>query len=337
VTIPADCVFALRANTIVGPLAQISVTPTNAALLPRATLQFTATGSDALGALLNPQPAFAWSVNGDGTIDSNGLFTAGAALGGPFEVTASSGSVTGTALISITDNLAVSGTGYTWYGLVAPTDSFPQAPSPRLNDSDLDTDAPLFPGGGSDNPNAYEAAGLVWSNPLAVGQVLYHNGAYDYKADGVFAAAFGLQFSSDGVTWSNAGPEWALSPSYPYDSPASGDTTFTFTGGVATAMGVRCVGQVHTRPTGSWVAFATEVQAFPPPLPAPFLTITSNSNGVAVSWPGVLTNYAVESTTSLAAGSPWTPVTNPPQSNGPQQTIILQPASGPQFFRLHLQ
>ena len=49
----------------------------------------------------HPPPAFGWSVSGGGTIDANGLFTAGGSVGGPFTVTASNGNVTGTATISI--------------------------------------------------------------------------------------------------------------------------------------------------------------------------------------------------------------------------------------------
>src|SRR5260370_36147573 len=51
---------------------------------------------------MNPQPTFTWSVSGGGTIDSSGLFTAGATAGGPFTVTAASGSVSGTASVTVT-------------------------------------------------------------------------------------------------------------------------------------------------------------------------------------------------------------------------------------------
>ena len=47
-----------------------------------------------------------WSVSGGGTIDGTGLFTAGSAAGGPFNVTAASGGSMGMASVSIA---AVSG------------------------------------------------------------------------------------------------------------------------------------------------------------------------------------------------------------------------------------
>jgi len=87
--------------TVVGALAQVSITPTNAIVPLGDTTQFAVTGSDALGNVLNPQPAFSWSVNYDGTINSTGLFTAGGLIGGPVQVVASSGGVAGTALVSV--------------------------------------------------------------------------------------------------------------------------------------------------------------------------------------------------------------------------------------------
>ena len=41
-------------------------------------------------------------MSGGGSIDSTGLFTAGATAGGPFTVTAASGSVSGTASVTVT-------------------------------------------------------------------------------------------------------------------------------------------------------------------------------------------------------------------------------------------
>jgi hypothetical protein len=65
------------------------------------TQQFTATGLDQFGQPMGPQPAFAWSVSG-GTISASGLFTAGTSAGGPITVTATSGSVGGTASVTVT-------------------------------------------------------------------------------------------------------------------------------------------------------------------------------------------------------------------------------------------
>jgi len=98
--------------TVAGPLAQISLNPSNAAVAPFRTLQFTAIAADALGTVLVPQPTFTWSVSGGGSIDTNGLFTAGGTTGGPFLVTASSAEVSGTANLTITPSGLVAAYGF---------------------------------------------------------------------------------------------------------------------------------------------------------------------------------------------------------------------------------
>src|SRR5260370_8337923 len=50
---------------------------------------------------MRPQAAFTWSVSGGGSIDPSGLFT-GSTVGGPFSVTGTRGSVSGTANVSVT-------------------------------------------------------------------------------------------------------------------------------------------------------------------------------------------------------------------------------------------
>jgi len=83
-------------------LTTITVSPASASVQTGASFQFSATAFDQFGNLMNPQPTFTWSVNGGGTINSSGLFTAGAAAGGPFTVTAVSGGVNGTASVTVT-------------------------------------------------------------------------------------------------------------------------------------------------------------------------------------------------------------------------------------------
>ena len=254
--------------TVIGPTAQISITPANVVVAPYGTQQFTAAAVDALGTAINPPPAFAWSVSGGGTIDLDGLFTAGGRVGGPFSITARDNGVAGAASISVAANLnlAPAGLGYAWCSLAASTDNLPQAAAPGLNDGDLSTDVPLTPGGTDDLPDAYEAAGVVWSNSQTINRVMYYNGSFTPDQDGVFAAEFGLQFSPDGTTWTNAGPTWVVAPAYAYNSPSSANVSFAFTGDIATVLGVRCVGRVHTSSVqGSWVASATELQAFAAP------------------------------------------------------------------------
>jgi hypothetical protein len=83
-------------------LTTITVSPSSASVQTNGTQQFAATGKDQFGKPMSPQPAFTWSVSGGGSIGTSGLFTAGSTTGGPFTVTASSGSVTGTASVTVT-------------------------------------------------------------------------------------------------------------------------------------------------------------------------------------------------------------------------------------------
>jgi hypothetical protein len=342
-TMPANCVFTLVGfASAVGPPARISITPYNAVVAPSGTQQFTAVATDALGSVINPPPAFAWSVNGGGTINASGLFTAGGSAGGPFTITASSSGVSGTTSVSIATNLdlAPAGVGYTWHGMAASTGNSPQAAAPGINDGDINTDVSLLASAGEDISSAYEAAGVVWSAPQTINRVIYLNGSYNASHDGVFATNFGLQFSPNGTTWTNAGAPWTVAPAYTYNSAASADVSFTFTGGVATVLGVRCVGRVHTVETSqnSWVAFATELQAFAaPPLPPPVLTASVAYNGIAITWPALLTNYILEAATNLLPSATWSLVTNTPQATGDRRTVTVPTARGCQFFRLHQQ
>jgi Ice-binding-like len=84
-----------------GALVTIAVTPNPATLNPNATQQFTAVGKDGNGTVVAITPV--WSVvNGGGTINSGGLFTAGATAG-TFNSTvqATSGGIAGTATVVV--------------------------------------------------------------------------------------------------------------------------------------------------------------------------------------------------------------------------------------------
>jgi hypothetical protein len=83
-------------------LTSISVSPSSASVAVNGTQQFTATAKDQFGNDMSPQPSFTWTVSGGGTINSNGLFTAGSTAGGPYTVTAASGGVSGTASVTVT-------------------------------------------------------------------------------------------------------------------------------------------------------------------------------------------------------------------------------------------
>jgi hypothetical protein len=83
-------------------LATITVTPANPTLTAGNTQQFTAVGKDADGNDVSITPT--WSVEaGGGTIDNNGMFTAGSTAGTfTSTVKATSGGVSGTATVTVT-------------------------------------------------------------------------------------------------------------------------------------------------------------------------------------------------------------------------------------------
>jgi hypothetical protein len=81
-------------------LTSLAVTPQTATLAAGGTRDFDARGRDQFGALMYATPTVAWSVSGPGTIDGNGLFTAGAA--GTTTITASDGVRSATATVTTT-------------------------------------------------------------------------------------------------------------------------------------------------------------------------------------------------------------------------------------------
>ena len=345
---PGDHVLSVRATnaagfygispsirvTVAGPIARIVLNPTNAVVAPYGTQQFTAVARDALGTTLVPQPTFSWAAGG-GAISTNGFFTAGLTLG-TFTVTAASGDVVGATSIAIGTNvnLAPAGTGYTWYNLTAATGTTPRAVAPGINDGNTVIDVMLDPDGPEHSLNLFEAAGIVWPAPQAVSRVVFRSGSYTAVHDGVFGADFGLQLSLDGNTWSAAGPQWTLTPAYAYDSPDAAHTSFTFTGTTAIVRGVRCGGRVHTSDLheSSWLAFATEVQAFPGLLP--LLSANATPEGIAISWPASLPTYHLEGATNLLSFDSWRTITNAPQVSGEMQKVMLPMSSELSFFRL---
>lgn len=79
----------------------VQVAPGSTTVQPGAMLAFTASVEDQFGDSLGVQPALTWSVTSGGTVDANGVFTADAAPGGPYVVTASAGAVSGTATVTV--------------------------------------------------------------------------------------------------------------------------------------------------------------------------------------------------------------------------------------------
>jgi hypothetical protein len=81
--------------------SSIGVAPAAAEVESDRQQLFAAEARDQFGGLLVPQPAFAWSVEGGGSIDTNGLFTANTATGGPYTVTASALGLQGHASVTV--------------------------------------------------------------------------------------------------------------------------------------------------------------------------------------------------------------------------------------------
>jgi hypothetical protein len=92
-----------------GGLASITVTPDTVRLAIGSTQQFLAVGKDAHGNVVDI-PNRVWSVaSGGGTIDTAGLFTAGTTAGAfAHSVTATSGSISGTASVTVLPGLLAS-------------------------------------------------------------------------------------------------------------------------------------------------------------------------------------------------------------------------------------
>ena len=88
--------------TVNATLTSIVVSPSSASINTSATQQFTATARDQFATSLSAQPSFTWTVSGGGSISTGGLFTAGSSAGGPYTVTATSGSISGTASVTVT-------------------------------------------------------------------------------------------------------------------------------------------------------------------------------------------------------------------------------------------
>ena len=84
-------------------ITSLGVTPATVTIVEGASQVFTATALDQYGAVY-PTPV-SWSVDAGGTIDGNGVLTA-TTLGGPFTVTATAGSLTATAAVTVTDVLS---------------------------------------------------------------------------------------------------------------------------------------------------------------------------------------------------------------------------------------
>lgn len=87
------------AVTVNATVTSITVSPTPTTVQVNGTKQFAAAAQDQFTQTITPAPTFAWATNAGaaGSINSSGLFSAGPVAAGPFNVTASNGSITSNA------------------------------------------------------------------------------------------------------------------------------------------------------------------------------------------------------------------------------------------------
>ena len=83
----------------------VAVTPSSVSVPYLGSQTFTASVLDQFGDALTVQPSVSWLVSGGGSINSSGVFSA-TTVGGPLTVTATSGSVNGTANVTVTRAIA---------------------------------------------------------------------------------------------------------------------------------------------------------------------------------------------------------------------------------------
>jgi hypothetical protein len=81
--------------------ASLIVTPSTSSISYGSNQNFTASVLDQFGDALSVQPSITWSTSGGGSIGVTGIFTP-SSTGGPFTITATSGTLSGTAGVTIT-------------------------------------------------------------------------------------------------------------------------------------------------------------------------------------------------------------------------------------------
>jgi subtilisin-like proprotein convertase family protein len=89
--------------TVTATLTTITVSPASVTVNDGATQQFSAVAKDQFGAVMASQPSFGWSIDsgGLGSVSTTGLYQAPASGSGGATVRAASGSVSGTATVSV--------------------------------------------------------------------------------------------------------------------------------------------------------------------------------------------------------------------------------------------
>ena len=99
--------------TVNQALTSVTVSPANATVAAGGTQPFAATARDQFGNPMSTQPALAWSLStgGAGTVDGAGLYSAPATGSGAATVRATTGPVSGTAVVAVSPLAAGTGNG----------------------------------------------------------------------------------------------------------------------------------------------------------------------------------------------------------------------------------
>jgi hypothetical protein len=190
---------------------------------------------------------------------------------------------------------------------------------------------------------------VLWSKPLPVFLSQGNGIAIDANDEPVFTGQFEGTVSLDQVTLRARSSGY--SDFFVAKANAQGAIRWAMAGGGAewdSGNQVACDGTGHVYLTGViWrytayfdglalvplgssypTVFATKLSEAPP------LRIEQAASHSTLAWPAKATNYVLESSTTLPAGS-WTTVTNTPTVIGRDRSLRLPATGNAQFFRLH--
>lgn len=185
----------------------VVVTPSSATVNLEGIRQFSASLRDQYGQPMGVQPPWSWSVpSAAGTVNATGLFTAAAAEGGPYNLSVTGSSITGTALLTVGsaptsgwdgDTDTTFSNGSNWVGGTAP-----------LND--LTSEIGLFSGGvtlfqpklnanRSINGLNFTSSGWVFS--ASAGTLTVGNGGIDSAGAGSSVVSAPIAVGAAGGFW----------------------------------------------------------------------------------------------------------------------------------------
>ncbi|MGD0090058.1 MAG: MBG domain-containing protein [Planctomycetota bacterium] len=315
--------FSVAASSNPPVLTTITVTPTPATVAAGASMQFTAVALDQFGVALASQPAMTWGATG-GAVNASGLFTAGSSAG-PATVTATSGTINGSATVTVLFPLTVTVDGKSKvYGAAVPALTFTYT---GLENGDTSAS---FTGALA---TAATAGSGVGTYPITQGTLAasgnYMIGTFNSANLTVAQAPLTVTVAAKSKVYGAANPPLT----YTYNGLVNGDTSAAFTGALATSattgsgVGTYPISQNTLAGAGNYtlstfnganltvtaapltVTADAQSKVYGAALPALTCTITGYRNGENASSANV-TGTPTLSTTAAAgsavAGSPYT-------------------------------